>query len=777
VKPVQPDRPAQPGQPGQPAQPGGTLIIGERWFSDQPGGLNRYVADLQHALQAGGWPMSVMVLGPANAAPVIAVSSADEPVARRLLALRRAAGAIVPQPAVIDAHFALYAFPIVVAGPLRSTPLVVHFQGPWADETRAAGGPGWTVPVKRAIERAVYRRAERVVVLSEAFGTIAVERYGVHPARVQVIAPGVDLERFSPGHRPAARRRFAVADGDFLVVAARRLEPRMGLDTLLTAFGELQLARPEARLLIAGHGSAADDLELIRRRLPHPDRAELVGRLSDDDLVLLYRAADCSVVPSRTLEGFGLVVLESLACGTPAVVSDAGGLPDAVAGLCPGLVVAADRPGELAARLVAAADGDLPSRDDCRAHAQRFRWDDVARRHIELYTNVAADRAQQGTRRLKVVFVGHTALLSGGEIALVRLIAALDFDAHVILGEDGPLVARLRAAGATVEVLAMGVAGQTLRRDRVRPALASAGAAYAAAAYALRLARRLRQLRPDLVHTNTLKAHLYAGVAGRLAGVPVVWHVRDRIADDYLPHAAVRLVHTAAKWLPRAVITNSGSTRATLPHSTALRAVVVHDCVDMPAESEPRVGEQLQLGIVGRLSPWKGQHVFLEAFARACPGNERAIVVGAALFGEDDYARSLVELVDRLGIADRVEFRGHVDDVAAEYATLDVLVHASTIPEPFGQVVLEGMAAGLPVIAADAGGPTELITDGVNGLLTAPGDIAAVAAQLTRLLGDPALRLHLATAAREHAAQFSPQRTAAQVLGVYRDVMSERCAR
>ena len=133
--------------------------------------------------------------------------------------------------------------------------------------------------------------------------------------------------------------------------------------------------------------------------------------------------------------------------------------------------------------------------------------------------------------------------------------------------------------------------------------------------------------------------------------------------------------------------------------------------------------------------------------------------------------RRASHLAQRLGIADRVEFRGHVDDVEAEYAGLDVLVHTSTIPEPFGQVVLEGMAAGLPVIAADSGGPAELITDGVNGLLAAPGDVVCLAAQLSRLLGDPALCARLTTAARERAAEFSPQRTAIEVLAVYHDVM------
>src|SRR5262249_10793443 len=111
-------------------------------------------------------------------------------------------------------------------------------------------------------------------------------------------------------------------------------------------------------------------------------------------------------------------------------------------------------------------------------------------------------------------------------------------------------------------------------------------------------------------------------------------------------------------------------------------------------------GGPLTFGIVGRLAPWKGQHLFLEAFARAFPDSEeRAVVVGGALFDEVDYEHGLQRTARRLGIAGRVEFRGHRPDVWEELARLDVLVHASITPEPFGQVILEGMAAGVPVIA------------------------------------------------------------------------------
>jgi glycosyltransferase involved in cell wall biosynthesis len=295
----------------------------------------------------------------------------------------------------------------------------------------------------------------------------------------------------------------------------------------------------------------------------------------------------------------------------------------------------------------------------------------------------------------------------------------------------------------------------------------------------LRLSRRLRALDADLVHTNSLKAALYGGVAARLARVPVVWHIRDRIASDYLPPSAVRLVRVASRILPAAVVANSQATLDTLPgirSASVLYNPIVPDAVE-PVHMRPRRGGETTVGMVGRLAPWKGQEVFLDAFARAFRGTSvRGRVIGSALFGEDEYAASLQQRAERLGIAEQVEFRGFREDVWAELQELDVLVHCSVRPEPFGQVVLEGMAAEVPVIAAGAGGPAELITDGVDGLLTTPGDAAELAAAMGRLADDPQLRATLAIAARERSREFTPERTATRLLEVYRQVVSGAAA-
>jgi glycosyltransferase involved in cell wall biosynthesis len=181
----------------------------------------------------------------------------------------------------------------------------------------------------------------------------------------------------------------------------------------------------------------------------------------------------------------------------------------------------------------------------------------------------------------------------------------------------------------------------------------------------------------------------------------------------------------------------------------------------------------LRIGMLGRLASWKGQHVFLEAFARAFPtGTEEAVLIGSALFANDEaYGEALRQLAARLEIADRVTFAGFREDVGAELARLDVLVHASVAPEPFGRVVVEGMAAGLPVIAAGQGGPAEIIDHEINGLLFPPGDVAALTQALRRLAGQPQLRQRLGEAGRRRARDFTAGAVGAAVLRAYNDVL------
>jgi glycosyltransferase involved in cell wall biosynthesis len=372
-----------------------------------------------------------------------------------------------------------------------------------------------------------------------------------------------------------------------------------------------------------------------------------------------------------------------------------------------------------------------------------------------------------------VAYVDHIARLSGGELALLRTLpAVLDHvDPIVILGEDGPLRSRLEKLGVDVRVLALNSDIRDTPRGNVLSRAIRPHSALALARYVLALRSCLRSERVQLVHTNSLKSAVYGGLAGRLAGLPVLWHVRDRLTGDYLTPGTAAVVALTARLLPTAVIANSRASLATVPKqvtSSLLFNPLVPDGVAQNPLPPIRGDGIFRIGMVGRLAQWKGQDVFLRAFAEAFAGQPvHACLLGSAMFGEDAYAAELSALAEQLGVADQVHFLGFREDVWAELATFDLLVHASTTPEPFGQVILEGMAAGLAVVASAEGGPTEIITAEVDGLLIPPRDPTLLATALLRLHADPALRERLGAAGRVTAARYSPAATATALLAVY----------
>lgn len=352
-------------------------------------------------------------------------------------------------------------------------------------------------------------------------------------------------------------------------------------------------------------------------------------------------------------------------------------------------------------------------------------------------------------RPVRVVVLDHTAQLGGAELALLRTCAALDparVDVTVVLFADGPLAGRLRDAGVAVRVLPLDP--RIARTDRAAAGSSAAGALRSVAAtwpFVVRLARLIRSLRPDVVHTTSLKADLIGLPAAALARRPLVWHVHDRIAEDYLPAPVARVLRVAARRGPRHVVVNSRATAATLlplPRGWTLAypglapEQVAADPAARPAPAEPVIG------LVGRVSPTKGQREFVEACALLADRfpSARFRVVGAPLFAEAAYADELEALVAQRGLTERVELTGFVADPVAAIDGLSVLVHASPVPEPFGQVVVEGMARGVPVVATSGGGVDEIATapDGTaRCLLVPPRDVPALVAAIAEVLDRP----------------------------------------
>jgi glycosyltransferase involved in cell wall biosynthesis len=351
-------------------------MTGSEWFSAAPGGLNRYFTDLYGTLaRRPDIAVTASAFGPAPAGARSWGPVGGSTLHRTRTALfdRRDLG----RNTVLDRHFCLYG--PVATGRFGNRPVVVHFHGPWAAESRLAGEHPRTIRAKYVLERLRYARAERFVVLSEHFRDILATDYRIPRHRIAVIPPGVDVPA-SPEPAPPP------ADSPPMILCVRRLERRMGIDVLIDYWPAVLDRHPDARLVIVGTGTAERELRERAARIPS---IVFTGLVDDDRLDTLYAQATSAVVPSLALEGFGLVTLAALAAGRAPVVTDCGGLPDAVRGLDDSLIVPAGDGEALAARLGAALDGDRPDPRMCRAHAGQFSWKAAADHHLALYRELA----------------------------------------------------------------------------------------------------------------------------------------------------------------------------------------------------------------------------------------------------------------------------------------------------------------------------------------------------------------------------------------------------
>lgn len=392
----------------------------------------------------------------------------------------------------------------------------------------------------------------------------------------------------------------------------------------------------------------------------------------------------------------------------------------------------------------------------------------------------------------RVLVLDHTAREGGAELALLRLGEALQasgsFELRVLLFADGPLVSRLSAVGIRTAVLPL--AGDVVTASRERLLAGGVRSAASAVGFLPRLVRAIRGSEADLVIANSLKSAVFAFVAAPLAGRRWVWHLHDRLARDYLPAPLVLIMRLMAVIGPRTIVVNSRATLQTLPSLARRKAALAYPGLPPEAFAQAsRDRAEPVVGIVGRISPTKGQREFLRAATLVAAGNEhvRFAVVGGALFGEHEYEAELRSLAGQLGIADRVEFTGWVSDAHARLRGLALLVHASPVPEPFGQVIAEAMAAGVPVVASAAGGVPEILDEHGRaegpwwttslGVLVRAGDVPSLAEAIAFALDDPQAADARAEAARIAASErFTIAETAAAVSGAWNGALPRRLA-
>lgn len=399
---------------------------------------------------------------------------------------------------------------------------------------------------------------------------------------------------------------------------------------------------------------------------------------------------------------------------------------------------------------------------------------------------------------MSIVFLSPTGQTGGAEAALHELLAGLreshpSWPLRLIVASDGPLVARVEALGVPVRILPFppslarlgdwGLGRGWWRRLVFLGRCASV--VLPVLGYVRRLRGLLRAEAPDVIHTNGLKMHVL-GAWARPRKSAVLWHLHDYVGRR--PFTARLLRHYAHQC--SAVVANSRSVADDV-RKVCGTALAVHSvwnavdlerfsptgpCIDLDVVSDlPPVDGILRVGLVATFARWKGHETFLNALA-ALPSSlpVRGYIVGGPVYETSGSQVSIAELrarVSSLGLDSRVGFTGFVPDSATAMRALDIVVHASTDPEPFGLVIAEAMACGTPVVVSRAGGALELTEPDVNALGFEPGDATALARCIEQLGRDAALRQRLGSAGRSTAERsFSRRRMTSELTPIYQSL-------
>jgi glycosyltransferase involved in cell wall biosynthesis len=381
----------------------------------------------------------------------------------------------------------------------------------------------------------------------------------------------------------------------------------------------------------------------------------------------------------------------------------------------------------------------------------------------------------------RILFTTHCARLSGAEFILCDLVRDFFTNSEIFLFEDGPLRLHMEATGLRAAVGRQLNDLLDIRRDGSLtldlPFLRAMSRAV------LQLARRAREYK--LVYANSQKAFAAAAFAAPLAKRPLIWHLHDIMTREHFGAKQIRVaIGLANRAAARVIVPSQAVGEAFCAAGGQRNKVrVVRNGISIPAGTSSLDRDTLrgELGLpsgfliaaVGRLAPWKGQHIMLKALA-ALP-DAQCIIVGDPIFGERAYADELHRLVDILGVRDRVRFLGHRTDVPRLMRAADIVVHTSVDPEPSARVIVEAMLSGTPVAATHAGGVPEILTGGLSALLYPPGDSAGLANLLQSFQSGMYCRTRLVGEGIERAERFySVRRMQRDVNSIILEILGTR---
>jgi glycosyltransferase involved in cell wall biosynthesis len=359
---------------------------------------------------------------------------------------------------------------------------------------------------------------------------------------------------------------------------------------------------------------------------------------------------------------------------------------------------------------------------------------------------------------MKILFLDQSGKPGGAELCLIDIAKPYRDNCLVGLFADGDFRILLEKNHIPVQVLSTQTI-QVRKESSLAQGLASLGQLIPLLAKVVQTAREY-----DLIYANTQKALVVGAIASFLSERPLVYHLHDILSPEHFSQTNRRIAVTAAN-RASLVIANSQASKTAFIEAGGradITAVVyngfepknyqIDEFMIHQTRQELGLEGKFVVGHFSRLAPWKGQHILIEAL-RQCPQEVTAVLVGDALFGEQEYVQQLHQQIVTLGLENRIKFLGFRSDIPQLMSACDLVAHTSTAAEPFGRVIVEAMLCGKPVIAAKAGGAVELVEHGVNGFLVTPGESQELAQLITTCLQESSKTATIANHARTTASQ------------------------
>lgn len=366
----------------------------------------------------------------------------------------------------------------------------------------------------------------------------------------------------------------------------------------------------------------------------------------------------------------------------------------------------------------------------------------------------------------KILFLNHRAKMGGSEFGLFDI--AKNFPkCEVILCEHGELEERLIRSNISVKIWPLSSNIQKIAR-KSKNYWAKLKTIPEVLKMALKIAKLASKF--DCIYANSQKTFIIGSIATIFCKKPLIWHLRDILSEEHFSSSHIKLDVKYANKFATIIIANSEATRQSfiINGGNPEKIVTIYNGIETQQfkKIDQNLIEQYKkslninlakptIGLFGRLTEWKGQHIAINAFKKV--PEAQLIIVGSPLFDDDSYFEKLIKLTKRLKLVNRVFFIGQRADTSPILQICDIIIHTSVAPEPFGRVIVEGMLSEKPVIATRGGGALEIIDHNVNGLLVPMNQPELLAKAINYLLKNPEEAKKLAKNGYKKASKYFDQ--------------------